>query len=106
MPQVGESPIGRYPHIVVGEFDAEVDLYEDYLRPTAPHAAYVRAKIYKIDSGREEFLDYDRILAILRSVGYNGTLGLVFELGERNACGYEEAVALAVDHLREAVAGS
>jgi sugar phosphate isomerase/epimerase len=87
-----------------GEFDPNVDLYEDYLRPTAPHATYVRAKIYKIDNGTEEFLDYPRILRILREVDFNGTLGLVFELGERNACGYEECVRLAVKHLREVLA--
>ncbi len=84
-----------------GQCDPNVDLYEDYLRPTAPHATYVRAKIYKIDNGTEEFLDYPRILRILREVDFNGTLGLVFELGERNACGYEECVRLAVKHLRE-----
>ena len=87
-----------------GEFDPDVDLYEDYLRPTAPHAVYVRAKIYKIDGGREEFLDYARILGILREVGFNGTMGLVFELGERNSCPYEECVRLAVAHLREVIA--
>ncbi|MFC1526345.1 sugar phosphate isomerase/epimerase family protein [Candidatus Latescibacterota bacterium] len=86
-----------------GESDPGVDLYEDYLRPTAPHARYVRAKIYKVDNGREEFLDYDRILSILRQVGYNGTVGMVFELGDRNACGYDEAVRLAATHLRDAI---
>ena len=92
--------IGSHPR---GEFDPNVDLYEDYLEPTAPHATYVRAKIYKIDGGIEEFLDYPRILRILRAVDFDGTLGLVFELGERNHCGYEECVRLAVEHLRQVI---
>ena len=95
--------IGSHPR---GEFDPNVDLYEDYLRPTAPHATCVRAKIYKIDSGTEEFLDYPRILGILREVDYNGTLGLVFELGERNSCGRDDCARLAVAHLREVIAGA
>ena len=61
---------------------------------------------YKIDGGIEEFLDYERILGILREVGFNGTMGLVFELGERNSLPYEECVRLAVAHLREVMAGS
>lgn len=95
--------IGSHPR---GESDPAVDIYRDYIEPTAPHATYVRAKIYKIDSGKEEFLDYERILRILRTVDYNGTLGLVFELGEFNSCDYDECVRLAVAHLRHVIAGS
>lgn len=89
-----------------GEFDPEVDLYADYLERTAPYATYVRAKIYKIDSGREEWLDYERILQILQGVDFNGTIGLVFELGDRNSCDNRECVRLAVKHLREVIAAS
>ena len=71
---------------VRGEFDPDVDLYEDYLRPTAPHAIYVRAKIYKIDAGHEEWIDYPRVVRLLQEVGFNGTLGMVFEIGDRNSC--------------------
>ena len=95
--------IGSHPR---GEFDPDVDLYADYLEPTAPHTTYVRAKIYKIDSGTEEFLDYPRILQILRAVDFNGTIGLVFELGEFNQCSYDECVRLAVEHLRQVIAAS
>lgn len=92
--------IGSHPR---DEFDPKVDLYRDYLEPTAPHATYVRAKIYKIDSGTEEFLDYPRILRILRAADFDGTLGLVFELGERNRCGCEECIRKAVEHLRQVI---
>ncbi|MFH1572067.1 MAG: sugar phosphate isomerase/epimerase [Gemmatimonadota bacterium] len=96
-----QGAIGSHPR---GERDPQVDLYEDYLRPTAPLAAYVRAKIYEIDGGQEEWLDYGRILAILREARYNGALGMVFELGDRNACDFERAAELATRHLREIIA--
>ena len=95
--------IGSHPR---GEFDPSVDLYRDYLERTAPHAAYVRGKIYKIDNGREEFLDYERILQILQAVHFNGTIGLVFELGDFNQCDHAECVRLAVKHLRQVIAAS
>ena len=82
-----------------GEFDPEVDIYKDYIEPTAPKATCVRAKIYKIDTGREEFLDYDRILGILKKVGFNGHISIVLEhvnkLYDRFA-----AVRRSVHHLR------
>jgi sugar phosphate isomerase/epimerase len=54
----------------------------DYLHSialTAPHAVYVRTKFYRIDSGVEEWLDYPRILDLLRGVNYNGCLSVVYE---------------------------
>lgn len=49
------------------------------IEQTAPHAVYVRTKFYEIDSGVEEWLDYPRVLDILRGVGYNGCLSVVYE---------------------------
>lgn len=90
--------IGSHPR---GEFDANVDLYEDYLKPTAPYAASVRAKIYQIDTGVETYLDYPRIFGTLKDVGYNGNVSIVYEGAEgRNTCTPEEGVALAVRYLR------
>jgi len=43
----------------------------------------VRTKIYRIDSGVEEWLDYDRIFQILKGAGYNGNLSIVYE-GQRD----------------------
>ena len=98
-----KGAIGSHPR---GIFDPDVDLYRDYLEPTAPYATYVRAKIYKIDSGREEWLDYGRILDILQGVHFNGAMGLVFELGDRNQCEWDECVRRAVQYLREVIAAS
>lgn len=93
--------IGSHPR---GEFDANVDLYEDYLKPTAPYAASVRAKIYQIDTGVETYLDYPRIFGILKDVGYNGNVSIVYEGGEgRNTCTPEEGVALAARYLRSVI---
>jgi sugar phosphate isomerase/epimerase len=98
-----QGAIGSDPR---GECDPAVDLYDDYIKPTAPYATYVRAKIYKIDSGREEWVDYGRIVRILRAVDFNGTIGLVFELGDRNPCDDVECRRLAVRHLREVIAAA
>ena len=73
------------------------------MEQTAPHASYVRAKIYKIDSGREEWLDYERIIDILRAVDFNGNMSIVFE-GQGNRCSDYEAIGLAAAHLRQLLA--
>ena len=88
----------------MGETDPDVDIYE-YMEQTAPYASYVRAKIYKIDSGREEWIDYGRVIDVLRGVGFNGTMSIVYE-DQGNACDPREAIALAVAHLRDAIAGA
>ena len=49
------------------------------IEQTVPYAVYVRTKFYEIDSGVEEWLDYPRVLDILRGVGYNGCLSVVYE---------------------------
>ena len=86
--------IGSHPR---GEFDANVDLYEDYLKPTAPYAASVRAKIYQIDTGVETYLDYPRIFGILKDVGYNGNVSIVYEGAEgRNTCTPEGFMVLSM----------
>lgn len=87
----------------MGETDPDVDIYE-YMEQTAPSASYVRAKIYKIDGGREEWIDYPRVMDILRGVGFNGTMSIVYE-DQGNACGPREAIALAVSHLRDVIDG-
>ena len=85
-----------------GISDSNEDIYK-YMEQTAPYASYVRAKIYKIDSGREELLDYRRIISILKKVNFNGNMSIVFE-DRGNQCGYAEAIGLAVKHLRELLA--
>lgn len=54
------------------------DVYQS-IALTAPRAVFVRAKLYRIKSGKEEWLDYDRIFKILRQVKYNGFVCLVYE---------------------------
>ncbi len=81
-----------------GWFDPEVDYYA-FMEQTAPYASYVRAKVYKIDSGREEWLDYGRIMGILKGVKFNGNMSIVFE-DRDNCCGYAESIGLAVRYLR------
>lgn len=82
--------------------DPDHDIYH-YMEQTAHLATHVRAKFYKIDSGKEEWLDYERIVRILIDAGYNGPLSVVFEGKEINACGDEEVMRLAAAHLRDVV---
>jgi sugar phosphate isomerase/epimerase len=57
--------------------------YADYYRSleqVAPLTQFVRVKFYEPDStGREKYIDYKRVLNILRGVHYNGFLGIVYE---------------------------
>jgi sugar phosphate isomerase/epimerase len=54
------------------------DVYKS-IEKTAGRAVFVRAKLYKIGGGKEEWLDYERIFKILRGVKYNGFVCLVYE---------------------------
>jgi sugar phosphate isomerase/epimerase len=54
------------------------DVYQSIER-TAALAVFVRAKLYRLRSGKEEWLDYPRIFKILRRVKYNGFVSLVYE---------------------------
>ena len=85
-----------------GQFDPDVDIYE-YMTQTAPHASSVRSKIYKIDTGKEIWLDHERILRILHDVGYNGALCICFE-GQGNKSSYEDCMKMSVAHLRDVTA--
>lgn len=71
------------------------DFYRS-IEQTAPYATYVRTKFYRVDSGVEEWLDYPRIFKILRNVGYNGCLSIVYE-GQSEAL---PAIEKAAKYLR------
>jgi sugar phosphate isomerase/epimerase len=58
--------------------DRKHDVYKS-IEKTAPLAVFVRAKLYRIRSGKEEWLNYERIFKILRSVKYRGFVCLVYE---------------------------
>ena len=81
-----------------GKFDPDLKFYS-YMEQVAPHAAYVRAKIFKIDSGQEEWLDYNRILGILKAANFNGNMSIVFE-DRNNRCDAFESIRLAAQYLR------
>lgn len=72
------------------------DFYKS-IQQIAPLARYVRAKIYSLDSaGREQWIDYDRVFEILRSVHYHGVVDIVYE----GQGGEKTDVARAVQFLR------
>jgi sugar phosphate isomerase/epimerase len=71
---------------------------------TAPKAIHVRAKIYRIATGEEAWLNYPRIFDILKRVDYNGWVSMVYEGQDEEA--EETAVPKAIDYLRKFVPGS
>jgi sugar phosphate isomerase/epimerase len=54
------------------------DVYKSIQR-TAPLAVLVRAKLYRLNKGKEEWLDYGRIFKILRAAKFKGFVSLVYE---------------------------
>ena len=75
----------------------EVDFY-GFMEQTAPYAMYIRTKFYKIESGTEEWIDYGRIVPIIKGVDYNGCISIVYEGQEEDRV---EQVRKAAVYLRE-----
>lgn len=86
-----------------GKEDPALDFYGS-IAETAPMAVHVRAKVYRIQTGEEAWLDYPRIFKIIKSVNYNGWVSIVYEGQDAE----EEAVAVpkAVKYLRRFVPGA
>lgn len=80
-----------------GHEDPALNFYGS-IAETAPLAVHVRCKIYRIQSGVEEWLNYPRIFEILRGVDYNGWLSVVYEGQDAEA--EATAVPKAVRYLR------
>lgn len=77
----------------------------EWMEQCAPHAAHVRAKFFAVESGKESWLDYSRIVRILDAAGFNGTLGIVFEGGAVNkGLSDREVFATCAAELRELTA--
>ena len=86
-----------------GKEDPTLNFYGS-IEETAPLAVHVRAKIYRISTGEEAWLDYPRIFKILNGVEYNGWVSVVYE-GQADEA-EETAVPKAVSYLRNFVPGS
>ena len=94
---------GQYrgsPGASFGERGKEDPAHNFYgsIKASAPRAVHVRAKIYRIASGKEAWLDYDRIMPILKGVGFNGWMSVVFE--GQDELDEPAAVPLATKFLR------
>ena len=84
-----------------GKEDPQWNFYGS-IETSAPRAVHIRAKIYRVASGEERWLDYDRIFPIIKKNGFNGWMSVVFE-------GQDEldeltAVPLANNYLRSMLA--
>lgn len=80
-----------------GVEDVEHNFYGS-IEASAPKAVHIRAKIYRIASGSEAWLDYDRIMKIVKAVGFNGWMSVVFE--GQDELDEPTAVPLAATFLR------
>ena len=100
-----EGSMGGSPR---GWRNAELDIYKEYHARVAPYATGVRAKIYKIDNGFEEWIDYPRVLRLLQAVDFNGCISIVFEGGqpERNRFPKDKCIEMAANYLREEITKS
>lgn len=83
------------------ETGAREVLYES-LQQTVHLATHVRCKIYRIESGEEQWLDYPRIFRMLHAAHYNGFCSIVYEGQEDERA----AVARAVPYLRRLMAAA
>ena len=72
------------------------------LQQTVDRATHVRCKFYHIAGGSEEWLDYPRIVAMLRAARYNGFCSVVYEGPDDEL----KDVRRAVTHLRSLLAAS
>ncbi|MEX0760861.1 MAG: TIM barrel protein [Dehalococcoidia bacterium] len=84
-----------------GKEDPEHNFYGS-IETSAPRAVHVRAKIYRIASGEEAWLDYNRIMPILKKVGFNGWMSVVFE--GQDELDEPAAAPLATAYLRRMLA--
>jgi sugar phosphate isomerase/epimerase len=80
-----------------GREDPAHDFYGS-IRTSAPRAVQVRAKIYRIATGEERWLDYSRIMPILKQTRFNGWMSVVFE--GQDELDEEAAVPKAAAYLR------
>ncbi len=80
-----------------GKEDPALNFYGS-IEETADLAVHVRCKIYRIENGIEEWLDYPRIFKILKNVNFNGWLSIVYEGQDVEA--EATAVPKAVKYLR------
>lgn len=98
---------GQYlggPGVSKGERGSTANIDELYrsISTSVSRAVHVRGKVYRIASGDEAWLDYDRILPIIKEAGFNGWLSVVFE--GQDELSEPEAIPLAVEFFRRKLA--
>jgi sugar phosphate isomerase/epimerase len=73
----GSPGSGGFDHSVHAN-EAQPQLYES-IKMCAPVANMVRAKFYFAEPGDEQWLDYPRIVRILKDANFDGPISIVFE---------------------------
>jgi L-ribulose-5-phosphate 3-epimerase len=72
--------------------------YDDYYRSiemVAPLTQFVRTKVYDLDeNGREKWIDYDKVFAILAKAKFNGFISMIYEGKEDKFATIPKAIKL------------
>lgn len=55
------------------------ELAYGFMEEVLPHTGCVAAKIYNIESSREEWVDYDRVFNILKAADFNGRIAVYYK---------------------------
>jgi sugar phosphate isomerase/epimerase len=84
-----------------GKEDPQWNFYSS-IETSAPRAVHVRAKMYRVASGQEAWLNYDRIMPILKNVGFNGWMSIVYE--GQDELDEPTAVPIANTYMRQLLA--
>ena len=84
-----------------GDFQPNEHAY-GYMEQVAPYTSYVCAKIYEIASGKEEWVDYERVFNLLKSAGFNGGVSIFYKSVYAALDDYRKGVEMSARFLRGA----
>ena len=76
------------------------ELAYGFMEEVLPHTASVAAKIYNIEGGTEDWVDYERVFRMLEAARFNGGVSIFYKNGQYTDIDYREGIAASADHLR------
>lgn len=74
-----------------------------YMEQVAPLASQVAAKVYDMESGREQLVDYRRVFKMLKAAGFNGGISVFYKSTYSNMR-YDDGIAVATMYFRDLAA--
>ena len=76
------------------------ELAYGFMDEVLPHTASVAAKIYNIEGGTEDWVDYERVFRMLEAVRFNGGVSIFYKNGQYTDIDYREGIRASADYLR------